>query len=119
MMQMITKTASYILLIFKDGSEIDFQKNICLTGKIICQWKYTLLLSINKIKRVNNLKYNLMILMFKLKKKNTTFHVLPPQSRERNHSLPASWWDLTQDWRNVFFFFFFFFSIIIMINLEI
>ena len=35
--QMTPEIASYALLIVKNGLIIDFESNICLTGKITCQ----------------------------------------------------------------------------------
>ena len=36
--QMAAKTSSYTFLILEYGSEIDFEKNIHLIGKVNCQW---------------------------------------------------------------------------------
>ena len=68
-MQRLQRLPSHILLILKNGSQIELESNVCLVGKVTCHLKLTLLLRFNELKWANNLnlKCNLTNLIFKLK----------------------------------------------------
>ena len=53
--KMALKTESYTFLILQDGSEIDFESNICLAEKVTHEWKLILLKSFKEVKWINNL----------------------------------------------------------------